>query len=185
MKLILPLTLTALLVGCGTPSTQKPLLERTLKRDTYYCTQTLIAEKNFERLKIIDKKLNIPEEDELFKKLKRNLPYLSVGGSRCETYPYPSTAYFKWIDLSTGKIYEETANLQEALEGLSVHNKKITFHINSNNKLFIYLRYIGIDPEQKSPEWPRDLQFEQIAPSQKLNKFWQLHPQPSPTKGLR
>ena len=182
LKLSLPLILTAFLVGCGTPSTQKPLLERTLKRDTYYCVQSDLKPEDSSKIKAIEKVINIPSQDEMFKKIKGTKDYTGFSsGSWCGTYPYPSTAYFKWIDLSTGKIYEETANLQEALEGLSVHNGKLIFRISENNELFVYLQHRGKDADLKPKNWPKDPYMDIISEY----KFWQLHPQPSPTKGLK
>ena len=182
LKLSLPLILTAFLVGCGTPSTQKPLLERTLKRDTYYCVQSDLKPEDSSKIKAIEKVINIPSQDEMFKKIKGTKDYTGFSsGSWCGTYPYPSTAYFKWIDLSTGKIYEETANLQQALEGLSVHQNKLMFKITSENKLYIYLLERGPKAERRPDSWPKDPLISKAIGE----KFWQLHPQPSPTKGLR
>ena len=180
MKILPLIILSTLLAGCGTPATQKPLFERTLKRDVYYCISNSISSKDFDRIKVIEKIVNVPQEDDLFKYVKKGKDYVFIGGSQCGTFPYPSTAYFKWIDVSTGKIYEETANLHEALEGMSVHGSKIIFRISSDNKLYIYLE--KRDASNLKPKtWPKDPYMDLISEY----KFWQLHPQPSPTKGLK
>lgn len=184
MKTLLNLALLLALTGCGTPATQKPLFERTLKRDVYYCVKADLSSKDEHRIKAIEKITGVPYQDELFKKMKGSKEYGAFAtGSMCGTFPYPSIAYFKWIDLSTGKIYEETANLHEALEGMSVHGNTLYFAISGDNRLFIYMKPRDI---QKKPDyWPKVPELERISVSNKYEKFWQLHPQPSPTRGLK
>ena len=186
MKFLLHLAFLFVLTGCGTPATQKPLFERTLKRDVYYCVKADLSSKDEHRIKAIEKITGVPYQDELFKKMKGSKEYGAFAtGSMCGTFPYPSTAYFKWIDVSTEKIYEETANLHEALEGMSVHGMRITFSITGDNRLFIHMKKAGISGEKKPSNWPRVPELEEINPYTKIEKFWQLHPQPSPTKGLK